>query len=254
MNRLFYFLSLLLLFPGIIFAKVNYIRSVPDPSVSSSIVVDITTQDYDADINCGGLKFWGIQAIEHETGNRFSGNPRFVSSTVMSQIFTLDLPLGDYEEITFICSDNGEDEAFQLGSLENDLAGDQVIFSAQAISVSETKKDSLLDKALGFFLGLIGVDNTATSTDVSTTATATSSLANVISALDDTASTTSNNSSAATSTEKPADTVIVSDTNAPSLTSPLSGEIATSTAPEAQSATSSITADANTNGTTTTTF
>lgn len=118
------------------------------------------------------------------------------------------------------------------------------------VPAPETEKDSLLDKALGFFLGLIGGDDTATSTDTANT----DSLASVISAVSDTASTTSDNSSVATSTEEQAATIVVSDTNAPSLTSPLSGEIATSTAPEAQSATSSITADANTNGTTTTTF
>ena len=118
------------------------------------------------------------------------------------------------------------------------------------VPIPETKKDGLLDTALGFFGKLIGIGDTATSTET----TNTDSLANVISAVSDTASTTSDNASVATSTEEQAATIVVSDTNAPSLTSPLSGEIATSTAPEAQSATSSITADANTNATTTTEF
>jgi len=128
-------MPLFLLFPGIIFAKANYVRSFANPSVSSSIVVNIAVNDYDEDINCGGLKFWGIQAIEHKTGNRFFGNPRFVSSAILSQTFTLDLPAGDYEETTFICSDDGEDEVFQFWSIENDLAGDEVIFSVPAPTI-----------------------------------------------------------------------------------------------------------------------
>lgn len=128
MNKLFYFLLLLLLFPAIVSAEVKYTRSFVDPLFSSPIILDIAVNDYDEDINCGGLKFWGVQAIEHETGNRFFGSPRFVSSAVLSQTFTLDLPIGDYEELTFICSDDGEDEVFQFWSIENDLAGDQVIF------------------------------------------------------------------------------------------------------------------------------
>jgi len=146
-----YFTPLLLLLPGIIFAKANYARSFANPPVPSSMVVDISVDDYDQDINCGGLGFWGIQAIEHETGNRFFGNPRFVSSKVVSQTFTIDLPVGDYEEMTFICSDNGEDEAFQLGSIENDLAGDQVIFSIPTAS-SPVQESSFLG-GLGELLG-----------------------------------------------------------------------------------------------------
>ncbi len=115
-------------------------------------------------------------------------------------------------------------------------------------------ESSLLDQALGFFLGLIGVDDTATSTDTVTTETTnTDSLANVISAIDD-ASATPQDSSTTTSAEEQTDTVIVSDTNAPSITSPMPDETATSTVPEAQSATSSVTGDTNTNGTTTATF
>lgn len=150
MRKSFYLLSLLLLFPGIIFAKANYTRSFANLPVSSSIVVDIAVQDYDADINCGGLGFWGIQAIEHKTGNRFFGNPRFVSSEVFSQRFTLDLPTGDYEEMTYICSDNGQDEAFQLGSIENDLAGDQVIFSVPTVSAQESSLLGGIGELLGF--------------------------------------------------------------------------------------------------------
>lgn len=116
-------------------------------------------------------------------------------------------------------------------------------------------KSSLLDKALGFFLGLIGTNDTATSTDTVTTETTnTNLLANVISAIDNTASTTADNSSVATSTEEQTAQVIVSDTNAASITSPLSDETATSTTPETQTATSSVSGDTNTNGTTTATF
>ncbi|MEK7094705.1 MAG: hypothetical protein AAB886_01190 [Patescibacteria group bacterium] len=111
-------------------------------------------------------------------------------------------------------------------------------------------ESSLLDKALGFFLGFIDVDDTATSTDTANT----DSLASVISAVSDTASTTSDNSSVATSTEEQAATIVVSDTNAPSLTSPLSNEMTTSIVPEETPTTSSVTGDTNTNGTTTTTF
>ena len=102
-------------------------RSLLYPSVTLNMSFD----DYEKDINCGGLNFWGIQIIEHTTGKRFVGSPRFVNSEVLSQEFTFDLAVGDYEEITFICSDDGENEAFQFGSIENNLAGDQVIFSAQ---------------------------------------------------------------------------------------------------------------------------
>ncbi|MFA5773003.1 MAG: hypothetical protein WC974_09760 [Thermoplasmata archaeon] len=120
------------------------------------------------------------------------------------------------------------------------------------VPVPATEKDSLLDKALGFFLGL---DDTATSTDTVTTETInTDSLANVISAVSDTTSTTSNNSSVATSTEEQTALIIVSDTNAASITSPLLDETATSTPPKETPTTSSVTGDTNTNGTTTTTF
>ena len=97
--------------------------------------------------------------------------------------------------------------------------------------------------------------STDTSTDISTTETTnTDQLANVISALDDTVSAISEDSSVTTSTEEPTATIIVSDTNAPSLTSPLSNEMTTSIVPEETPTTSSVTGDTNTNGTTTTTF
>lgn len=168
-KKLLYFLPLLLLLPAIVFAEVNY-------TVSSSVVVDIAAHDYDTDINCGGLTFWGIQAIEHKTGNRFFGNPRFVSSAILSQKFTLDLPLGDYEEMTFVCSENGEDEAFQLGSIENDLAGDQVIFAARrfgattaaaatttAATATSTKETGIIPSLINGVLDFFGI-HTGTTT------------------------------------------------------------------------------------------
>jgi len=101
----------------------------------------------------------------------------------------------------------------------------------------------------------IVTSSTDTSTDIPTTETTNADqLANVISALDDTVSAISEDSSVTTSTEEPTATIIVSDTNAPSLTSPLSNEMTTSIVPEETPTTSSVTGDTNTNGTTTTTF
>lgn len=121
-KKVYYFLPLLLLSPLFAAAAVNHTRSLTQsPVPASRIVVTISASDYDQDINCGGLTFWGVQAIARETGNRFFGNPRFVSSTILSQTFTIDVLAGDYEEVTFICSDNGENEAFQFGSIEHDV-------------------------------------------------------------------------------------------------------------------------------------
>jgi hypothetical protein len=133
MNILLYFISLFLLFPAIVFAKTSYNRSVPDLLIPSTTVIAVRATDYDKEINCGGLGFWGVQAVRHKTGEVFSSSPRFVSSDVLYVPFTLNIPPGDYEEITFTCSDDGENLAFQYGSLENDLAGDQIIFTASDI-------------------------------------------------------------------------------------------------------------------------
>lgn len=134
----------LLAFPLFVFAAVDHSY----PSATSPTHIQITADDYDKDINCGGLRFWGVQVVEHITGGTFAGSPRFVPASILSQEFTIDVPPGDYEEVTFICSDDGDNAAFQLGSIENDLAGDQIIFTAQSAEPA-----SLLDgigEPLGF--------------------------------------------------------------------------------------------------------
>lgn len=129
MKKLFYLLPLILLFPAMVLAAVNYSHFPGDSSVFLPATISITFSDYDKDINCGGLGFWGIQAVQHITGITFPGEPRFVSSAISSQTFTLNVPPGNYEEITYICSQDGENMAFQLGSVQNDLSGDQIIFT-----------------------------------------------------------------------------------------------------------------------------
>jgi hypothetical protein len=137
MKKLFYSLPLVLLFPPIVLAAATYSRSSIGTSASSPIVIDLASGAYDKDITCGGLQFWGIQAVEHVTGKIIAGEPRFVHSGMLPQTFTLDVPPGDYEEVTFTCSDDGENLAFQSGSLENDVSGDQIIFTA----TSEVRPD-----------------------------------------------------------------------------------------------------------------
>lgn len=147
MKKSFYFSLSFLLFPAIVFAEVAHDRFLFDPTENSAkIVLEMAVNNYDEDINCGGLGFWGVQAIEHKTGNRVFGAPRFVSAENLSQEFELDLPEGDYEEITFTCSDDGENEAFQFGSIENNLGGDQIIFTASAevaLIVEDTNAPSI---------------------------------------------------------------------------------------------------------------
>lgn len=132
-----------------VFAKVTHERSFVDQA-PSFITLDVVADDYDQDINCGGLRFWGVLAIEHKTGDRFSSTPRFIDSTILSQEFTLNLPAGDYEEIMFVCSDDGENEAFQFGSIQNDLSGDQIIFTSSADAQIEAQPASVLEKVLDF--------------------------------------------------------------------------------------------------------
>ena len=178
MKRSFYFIPFLLFFPLFAAAAVSHTRSSSEsPVPSSRIVVTIAASDYDTDINCGGLAFWGIQVIEQKTGNRFSGNPRFVSSAVLSQTFTIDVLPGDYEEVTFICSGNGENEAFQFGSIENNFAvstrqnpsNDSVKTSPQTPAVPS------LIKSISDFLG-VGVSAETTSPETPATETASSTI------------------------------------------------------------------------------
>lgn len=248
MRKSFYVL-LFLLVPAIVSAEVKHTRSFADPSDSSSVVIDITVNDYDKDINCGGLKFWGVQAIEHQTGNRFSGSPRFVSSAVLSQTFTLDLPLGDFEEMTFICSDDGDNEAFQFGSIENDLADDQVIFEVTddvVLVIPEVLEEN--------------ATTTSITSELSDGQTVTASIDGIV--IPETFPVITNtedvldDSGTAVDAESQTAAVIFSDTNAESITSPLSepDKTATSTPPEENAATSTVSADTNSNGTTTTTF
>lgn len=165
--------------------------------------------------------------------------------------FKIKIDDGSYSEYEYVNSESALFDFAQMvfGSESNGTAisafGDIQSSPIATTTPTVEPKSSLLDNVLGFFSKIIGLDDTATSTD---------SLANVISAVSDTASTTSNDSSVATSTEEQTAPVVVSDTNAPSITSPIPDETATSTSPEAQNATSSVSADTNSNGTTTTTF
>lgn len=134
--------------PAMVFAQVSHDHSFTEATDSSvKIVLDMAVDNYDKDINCGGLAFWGVQAIEHQTGNRVFGSPRFVPAENLVQEFTFDLPEGDYEEMTFTCSDDGENEAFQFGSIENNLEGDQIIFTASAEAVIIPEITAPLDEA-----------------------------------------------------------------------------------------------------------
>ncbi len=131
MKNVSYFLLPLLLFPLVVFASIDYSYAPIDALDPQSLILNVSFNDYTKDVNCGGLKFWGIQAVEHITGATFLGQPRFVSSSDTSQTFTMNLPPANYEEMMFVCSENGEDIAFQMGSLENDILGDQIIFSTE---------------------------------------------------------------------------------------------------------------------------
>lgn len=149
MKKLAIFFIVLGFVPVFAFAKVQSLRTFPDPLLPSKMILTITAGNYEQDINCGGLAFWGVQAVEHGTGERFLGSPRFVSSATLTQEFLLDLPSGEFEELMFVCSGDGENEAFQYGSIENDLTNDQVIFhvSDEVVVISEEIVSELTDGA-----------------------------------------------------------------------------------------------------------
>ncbi|MBI5405950.1 hypothetical protein HY972_02845 [Candidatus Kaiserbacteria bacterium] len=144
--------------------------------------------------------------------------------------FKIKIDDGSYREYQYVNSQSALFDFAQMvfGSVSNEGTAISAFGDIKAISVATTStpepKSGLWDKVLGFF-GLTGTDDTATS-------------------------------SAITSAETQVAAVIVSDTNAESITSPLlgPGESATSTPPETRSATSSVSADTNNNGTTTATF
>ncbi len=166
--------------------------------------------------------------------------------------FQIKIDDGNYSEYEYVNSESALFDFAQMvfGSESNgtaisafgEIASVTPIISTLTVPIDDTATSTITTVDIDGTS--IVTTSTDTSTDISTTETTnTDQLANVISAIGDTASTTSDDSSAATSTEKPADTVIVSDTNAPSITSPMSGETATNTVPETQSATSSVSAD-----------
>ena len=176
--------------------------------------------------------------------------------------FKIKIDDGSYSEHEYV---NSESAIFDFAQMVFGSDSDGTAISAfgdiQSMPIISTLTDPIDDTATSTITtvdidGLsIVTSSTDTSTDISTTETTNADqLANVISALDDTVSAISEDSSITTSTEEPTATIIVSDTNAPSLTSPLSNEMTTSIVPEETPATSSVTGDTNTNGTTTTTF
>lgn len=174
--------------------------------------------------------------------------------------FKIKIDDGSYGEYEYV---NSESAKFDFAQIVFGSVSDGTAVSA----FSDIKPTPIIDTLVA------DINDTATSTittvDIDGTSIVTTSdvtgavsaettnidaLANVISAFDDTVSATSNDSSTTVGPEEQTDTVIVSDTNAPSLTSPLLDETATSTPPEETPTTSSVTGDTNTNGTTTTTF
>ncbi len=159
--------------------------------------------------------------------------------------FQIKIDDGNYSEYEYVNSESalfGSESNGTAISAFGEIASVTPIISTLTVPIDDTATSTITTVDIDGTS--IVTTSTDTSTDISTTETTnTDQLANVISAIGDTASTTSDDSSAATSTEKPADTVIVSDTNAPSITSPMSGETATNTVPETQSATSSVSAD-----------
>mgnify|MGYP001559626164 CR=1 FL=1 len=245
-------LCFLLLVPALASAEVQHTRSFDGPVDSSLMVVDIVVDSYEEDINCGGLAFWGIQAIEHETGSRFPGSPRFVSSAVLSKTFTLDLPQGDFEELTFICSDDGENEAFQFGSIENDIPNDQVIFevSDNVVPVVSEDAEDAVSTSITFDFSdgqtvTASIDGVAASTspqsmDAETGSSQTAAVAEATGAEDGMFDTIA---------EKILDIIGVDNATETNPT-----EAPAESGLEESAPTSSVSGDANTNGTTTATF
>lgn len=177
--------------------------------------------------------------------------------------FQIKIDDGNYSEYEYVNSESALFDFAQMvfGSESNgtaisafgEITSVTPIISTLTVPIDDTATSTITTVDID---GLsIVTSSTDTSTDIPTTETTNADqLANVISALDDTVSATSDNASVTTSTEEPTATIIVSDTNAPSLTSPLSNEMTTSIVPEETPTTSSVTGDTNTNGTTTTTF
>ncbi len=160
MKTFVYISVITLAFPAIVFGAVGYSHSGNVSEVTTSMQVHMAIDDYDTDINCGGLQFWGVQVIEHISGKAFLGVPRLVPASTLSQSFTFQMPVGDYEEVTFICSDDGDNIAFQHGSIEKDLAGDQIIFSVlpvrtEVIAEAEIENASILGNIVDAFSSLL---------------------------------------------------------------------------------------------------
>lgn len=49
------------------------IEPAEDVSIQNKVTIHIVASNYEKEINCGGLNFWGIQVIEHTSGRAFIG-------------------------------------------------------------------------------------------------------------------------------------------------------------------------------------
>ena len=153
----------LLIAPAFCLGAVSYSRTPAGYTITNPITFEVAFDNYDVDTLCVFYNYWGIQA----TGGDVEWQSEYFASTTKDNVFSPNLPLGLYDQVTFICSVDGVyfgrgGSFLEIGEFEviaRPPAGPASVFTLPAGSVASSTGwiGDLFDAIFPFVALFIGV-------------------------------------------------------------------------------------------------